>query len=160
LTNLGQRDDPPPARYFPDAPALYAQRNWRLPSSIGKVYDASQAGRVLGYRCETDFGRVLDALRAGRTLRFDHDRRTYRKSSGLRQDRFGHWQRWRNALLILALTGCAQGITCQATAPNGPYSLANHEIRPERGGGDGGDSIYLGSSLRNTRRTFQAAPQS
>ena len=60
-------------RYFPGAPALYAQRGWRLPVSIGRVYDASEAQRVLGFRCETDFGRVLDALRAGRWLPFTHD---------------------------------------------------------------------------------------
>jgi len=60
-------------RYFPDAPALYAQRDWRLPISIGRVYDAGKAQRVLGFRCETDFRRVLDALRAGRGLPFTHD---------------------------------------------------------------------------------------
>ena len=60
-------------RYFPGAPALYAQRGWRLPVSIGRVYDAGEAERVLGFRCETDFGRVLDALRAGRWLPFTHD---------------------------------------------------------------------------------------
>lgn len=61
------------ARYFPCAPALYAQRDWRLPTSIGRVYDASQAQRVLGFRCETDFGWVLDALRTGCKLPFAHD---------------------------------------------------------------------------------------
>jgi len=33
---------------------------------ITRVYDASEAQRVLGFRCKTDFGRVLDALRPGR----------------------------------------------------------------------------------------------
>ena len=60
-------------RYFPDAPALYAQHDWRLPISIGRVYDAGKAQRVLGFRCETDFRRVLDALRAGHGLPFAHD---------------------------------------------------------------------------------------
>jgi UDP-glucose 4-epimerase len=60
-------------RYFPDAPALYSKRDWRLPTSITRVYDASKAQRVLGFRCETDFGRVLDALRTGRTLPFAHE---------------------------------------------------------------------------------------
>jgi nucleoside-diphosphate-sugar epimerase len=49
--------------HFPDAPALYAKRGWRLPASIGRVYDATRIERLLGFRCETDFGRVLDALR-------------------------------------------------------------------------------------------------
>lgn len=61
------------ARYFPDAPELYARQNWRLPASIGRVYDASLAQRVLGFRCQTDFGRVLEALRTGRELPFTHD---------------------------------------------------------------------------------------
>jgi len=61
------------ARYFPDAPALYSRRGWRLPESIGRVYDSSRAKVLLGFRCETDFGRVLDALRAGGPLPFIHD---------------------------------------------------------------------------------------
>jgi UDP-glucose 4-epimerase len=60
-------------RYFPDAPALYARRGWRLPVSIARVYDAGEAQRVLDFRCKTDFSRVLDALRTGRRLPFTHD---------------------------------------------------------------------------------------
>jgi UDP-glucose 4-epimerase len=41
-------------RHFPDAPALYARRGWRLPTSIGWVYDASRIERVLGFRCATE----------------------------------------------------------------------------------------------------------
>jgi nucleoside-diphosphate-sugar epimerase len=58
---------------FPDAPTLYARRGWRLPTSIGRVYDAGRIERVLGFRCRTDFGRVLDALRTGGSLPFAHD---------------------------------------------------------------------------------------
>ncbi|MGW5957522.1 NAD-dependent epimerase/dehydratase family protein [Methylorubrum thiocyanatum] len=61
------------ARLFPDAPDLYARRSWHLPRRIGRVYDASRAERVLGFRCETDFSRVLDALRTGAPLPFAHD---------------------------------------------------------------------------------------
>ena len=57
-------------RHFPDAPALYARRGWRLPTSIGRVYDAGRIERVLGFRCATDFSRVLDALRSDRKLPF------------------------------------------------------------------------------------------
>jgi len=60
-------------RYFPDAPALYRQMGWRLPTSIGRVYDSSRAEHRLGFRCRTDFGRVLDALRGGEPLPFVHD---------------------------------------------------------------------------------------
>jgi len=61
------------ARCFPDAPALYAERGWRLPASIGRVYESGLAERVLGFRCHTDFARVLNALRTGRPLPFTHD---------------------------------------------------------------------------------------
>jgi UDP-glucose 4-epimerase len=61
------------ARRFPDAPALYADRGWRLPTSIGRVYDPGRAERVLGFRCATDFGGILDALRARRPAPFIHD---------------------------------------------------------------------------------------
>lgn len=60
------------ARSFPDAPALYGEKGWRLPTSIGRVYDASRASTVLGFRCKTDFGCVLDALRVGEPLPFAH----------------------------------------------------------------------------------------
>ncbi len=61
------------ARYFPDAEALYARRDWRLPASIGRVYDASKAERLLGFRARTDFAAVLQALRNGAPLPFAHD---------------------------------------------------------------------------------------
>ena len=60
-------------RYFPEAPALYARQGWRLPASVGRVYDASRAERILGFRCEIDFGRILQALRTGGRLPFAHD---------------------------------------------------------------------------------------
>jgi nucleoside-diphosphate-sugar epimerase len=60
-------------RYFPDAAALYAKRNWQLPASIGRVYDASKAEKILGFRCATDFNSILDALRTGGPLPFVHD---------------------------------------------------------------------------------------
>lgn len=61
------------ARYFPDATELYAQWGWRLPTSIGRVYDATRMERMLGFRGQTDFGRVLEALRTGGRLPFAHD---------------------------------------------------------------------------------------
>ena len=61
------------ARYFPDAPDLYAARGWRLPASIGRVYDSGRAERVLGFRFGTDFAAVLRALRSGDALPFAHD---------------------------------------------------------------------------------------
>ena len=61
------------ARHFPDAAALYAAKGWELPKSIGRVYDAALAGKLLGFRCETDFASVLDALRQKKPLPFAHD---------------------------------------------------------------------------------------
>jgi nucleoside-diphosphate-sugar epimerase len=61
------------AGYFPDAPALYARRGWRLPVSIGRVYDPGKAERLLGFRAVTDFAAVLQALRTGAPLPFAHD---------------------------------------------------------------------------------------
>jgi hypothetical protein len=40
--------------------------------------------------------------------------------------------------LVLALAGCAQGITGQAGAPGTPYSPENSRTTPEHGGEDGG----------------------
>lgn len=61
------------ARYFPEAEKLYAQRGWRLPHTIGRVYDASRAERIIGFRAETDFAAILSALRQGREMPFAHD---------------------------------------------------------------------------------------
>ena len=41
-------------------------------------------------------------------------------------------------LVVLALTGCAQGITGQAGVPNTPHPRENTGSAPEHGGGDGG----------------------
>jgi nucleoside-diphosphate-sugar epimerase len=61
------------ARHFPDVRALYARRGWKLPISLGRVYDAGHAERRLGFRCRTGFAEVLGALREGRALPFVHD---------------------------------------------------------------------------------------
>lgn len=60
-------------RYFPDAAAIYQQLGWRLPAHIGRVYDASRAESVLGFRCRTDFAAILDTLRRGEPAPFAHD---------------------------------------------------------------------------------------
>ncbi len=51
------------ARRFPDAPDLYAAQGWKLPNSIGRVYDPSAAERMMGFHCKTDFAAILAALR-------------------------------------------------------------------------------------------------
>lgn len=72
---VGLKADAPAviARHFPDAADLYARRGWQLPRSIGRVYDAGLAERLLGFRCETGFAEVLAALRSGAPMPFAHD---------------------------------------------------------------------------------------
>ncbi|MBY0423088.1 MAG: hypothetical protein K2Q06_12350, partial [Parvularculaceae bacterium] len=60
-------------RRFPEAERLYARRGWSLPKSIGRVYDASKAERVIGFRAHTDYAAVLGALAGNRPLPFAHD---------------------------------------------------------------------------------------
>jgi nucleoside-diphosphate-sugar epimerase len=61
------------ARYFPQAPALYAARGWQLPSRIDRVYDATKAQRLLGFQCQTDFATILEALDQGLEPPVIHD---------------------------------------------------------------------------------------
>lgn len=61
------------ARYFPAAAELYARQGWRLPASIGRVYDSARAERVLGFRARTDFAAILAALGRGEPPPFAHD---------------------------------------------------------------------------------------
>lgn len=61
------------ARHHPDAAELYAQRGWKLPDTIDRVYDPAKAERLLGFRAHTDFAAILQALRADRPLPFQHD---------------------------------------------------------------------------------------
>lgn len=53
------------ARHFPDQPALYAARGWRMFPSIDRVYDSRRAVEALGWRPRTGFADVLASLRAG-----------------------------------------------------------------------------------------------
>ncbi len=73
-------------RYFPQAPALYAARGWRLPASISRVYDPSAAERSLGFRARVDFAAVLAALAERRALPFAHDP-AYASPQHLQQER-------------------------------------------------------------------------
>lgn len=58
---------------YPDAPALFAERGWSLPRSIGRVYDSGAFVRETGFRFDTDFAAVLSALREGRASPVAHD---------------------------------------------------------------------------------------
>jgi hypothetical protein len=50
-----------------------------------------------------------------------------------------NWHRRLAALFVmLALTGCSQGIAGQTGTPSAPYSPESNRNMPEHGGGDGG----------------------
>ncbi len=49
-------------RYHPEYEAIYARRGWTMFRSIDRVYDASKAERVLGFRCRHDFAAALRDL--------------------------------------------------------------------------------------------------
>lgn len=69
LTEL-HRDAPAVvARLFPDQPAEYARRGWRMPPALDRVYVNAQAREVLGWRPRWDFRHVLDLLKAGEDFR-------------------------------------------------------------------------------------------
>ncbi len=53
------------ARYFPTRRRCSRGGGWQLPTSIGRIYDAGKAERLLGFRAVTDFAAVLGALRSG-----------------------------------------------------------------------------------------------
>ena len=58
---------------FPHAGSAYAQRGWRLPERISRVYDGRAICRALDFEYETDFERVLDHLSRGEPPPLDHD---------------------------------------------------------------------------------------
>jgi UDP-glucose 4-epimerase len=56
-------------RLFPTAEALYAERGWRLPETITRVYDNRRARSRLGWEPRLDFGAALGLLAAGEEWR-------------------------------------------------------------------------------------------
>ena len=54
---------------FPEFPALYAARGWRMFGSIDRVYVNRRAVTELGWRPSYDFASVLDSLRSGEDFR-------------------------------------------------------------------------------------------
>jgi UDP-glucose 4-epimerase len=56
-------------RYFPDAPAIYANCRWRMFPGIDRVYVNAHARNELGWRPRYDFAHVLQRLSAGQDPR-------------------------------------------------------------------------------------------
>ncbi len=57
------------ARLFPEYPALYEARGWRMFPGIDRVYDNERARRDLGWHPRYDFRHVLDCLARGADFR-------------------------------------------------------------------------------------------
>jgi UDP-glucose 4-epimerase len=57
------------ARLFPDQPAEYARRGWRMFDEIDRVYVNDRARAALGWTPRYDFAHVLSCLRAGEDFR-------------------------------------------------------------------------------------------
>lgn len=57
------------ARHFPDQPAEYARRGWRMFDTIDRVYVNTRAREVLGWHPRYDFAHVLSLLRANKDFR-------------------------------------------------------------------------------------------
>jgi UDP-glucose 4-epimerase len=55
--------------HFPESEALFAQRGWRFPETIDRVYSNRRAREVLGWRPDRDFRHALDCLARGRDFR-------------------------------------------------------------------------------------------
>jgi UDP-glucose 4-epimerase len=56
-------------RLYPECEQLYAQRGWRLPEQIDRVYVNERALRNLGWSPRFDFAHVLASLREGQSFR-------------------------------------------------------------------------------------------
>jgi nucleoside-diphosphate-sugar epimerase len=56
-------------RLFPDQPAEYARRNWRMYPVLDRVYDNSRARLELGWVPLYDFRYVLDRLKSDEEVR-------------------------------------------------------------------------------------------
>lgn len=57
------------ASLFPEQPALYADRGWRMFDEVDRVYVNDRARSVLGWQPRYDFAHVLACLRAGSDFR-------------------------------------------------------------------------------------------
>lgn len=52
------------SRRFPDQPAEYARRGWKMFPRLDRVYDNARARSELGWRPQYDFRRILDHLKS------------------------------------------------------------------------------------------------
>lgn len=57
------------AKYFPDFPAIYSPRGWKMLQTLDRVYVNARARELLGWRPQYDFGHALRCVAAGRDPR-------------------------------------------------------------------------------------------
>lgn len=57
------------AKYFPEFPAIYAARGWKMLPTLDRVYVNAHARQRLGWRPKYDFGHALRCLAAGEDYR-------------------------------------------------------------------------------------------
>ncbi len=58
---------------FPQVEALYQHKGWKLPTSLGRIYDGTRIMRELGFEYETSFKTVINALAVGESSPISHD---------------------------------------------------------------------------------------
>jgi UDP-glucose 4-epimerase len=57
------------ARYYPEFPALFASKGWKMLPTLDRVYVNARAREVLGWAPKYDFGHVLRSIAAGQDYR-------------------------------------------------------------------------------------------
>ena len=75
-------------RLFPDYPAIFAERGWKMFRGIDRVYVNDRARSELGWQPKYDFPHVLNCLRHGGDFRSDLARQT--GSKGYHDSAFEH----------------------------------------------------------------------
>jgi UDP-glucose 4-epimerase len=57
------------ARYYPDYPAIFARRGWKMLPTLDRVYVNARARELLGWQPRYDFAHALRAVAEGRDYR-------------------------------------------------------------------------------------------
>jgi UDP-glucose 4-epimerase len=57
------------SKYYPEFPALFARKGWKMLPTLDRVYVNARAREVLGWQPKYDFGHVLRSLAAGQDYR-------------------------------------------------------------------------------------------
>jgi UDP-glucose 4-epimerase len=55
-------------KYYPDYESVFANQNWKMFPTLGRIYVNEHARKALGWRPKYDFGTVLNRLRANHSV--------------------------------------------------------------------------------------------